>query len=151
MSDTFHFCVELRRLTDDTVILALSSPHDPGTRAATSESVPGSPVPFAPWRDSLVIDAFVATTAVPVPGVDGAMMLTDVLSQTECREILGSAEAVGFHPDQPIADRSASVLAHNLYWLADEVFWRTLSRGSCTSSLRNPRRQSERHQSSVPG
>lgn len=62
------------------------------------------------------------STAVPVPGVDGAMMLTDVLSLSECREILGSAEAVGFHPDQPIADRSASVLAHNLYWLADEVF-----------------------------
>lgn len=49
-------------------------------------------------------------------------MLTDVLSSTECREILSSAESVGFHPDQPIADRSASVLAHNLYWLADDTF-----------------------------
>ncbi|GAA5901602.1 uncharacterized protein JCM6883_000274 [Sporobolomyces salmoneus] len=64
----------------------------------------------------------IVSASVPVPGVDGAMMLTDVLSQTECREILSSAESVGFHPDQPIADRSASVLAHNLYWLADEGF-----------------------------
>jgi len=64
----------------------------------------------------------IPSTAIPVPGVDGAMMLTDVLSPIECREILGSAESVGFHPDQPVADRSASVLAHNLYWLADETF-----------------------------
>ncbi|GAA5824854.1 hypothetical protein JCM5353_006925 [Sporobolomyces roseus] len=64
----------------------------------------------------------IPSTSIPVPGVDGAMMLTDVLSPIECREILGSAESVGFHPDQPVADRSASVLAHNLYWLADETF-----------------------------
>ncbi|GAA6013784.1 hypothetical protein JCM11491_005098 [Sporobolomyces phaffii] len=77
-------------------------------------SHPGA-IPLAP-------EPAVPSVAVPVPGVDGAVMLTDVLSTTECREILASAESVGFHPDQPVADRSHSVLAHNLYWLADETF-----------------------------
>lgn len=40
-------------------------------------------------------------------------MLTDVLSPEECLEILASAEAVGFKPDEPVAaDQSKSVLAH---------------------------------------
>lgn len=80
---------------------------------------------------------------IPVPRVPGAFLLTDVLSISECRSILASAEAVGFVPDQPVGDQGASVLAHvrliplictspvlrfiaqNLYWLADESFLST--------------------------
>ncbi|GAA5875068.1 hypothetical protein JCM3774_003419 [Rhodotorula dairenensis] len=56
-----------------------------------------------------------------VPHVPGAFLLTDVLSPDECRSILAHAEAVGFRPDQPI-EGDQSVLAHNLYWLADLPF-----------------------------
>lgn len=59
-----------------------------------------------------------------VPHVPGAFLLTDVLSQDECQSILAHAEAVGFHPDQPV-DGDQSVLAHNLYWLADVPFLNT--------------------------
>lgn len=66
------------------------------------------------------------TTPTPVqrfdvPHVPGAFLLTDVLSPAECRSILAHAESVGFRPDQPI-DGDQSVLAHNLYWLADRPF-----------------------------
>ncbi|GAA6061272.1 hypothetical protein JCM10212_000713 [Sporobolomyces blumeae] len=82
---------------------------------------------FHSHRDAVPLSATpsIESTSVPIPGVDGAMMLTDVLSLSECREILASTESVGFHPDQPIAgtaEHSQSVLAHNLYWLADEGF-----------------------------
>ncbi|GAA6009687.1 uncharacterized protein JCM10292_003891 [Rhodotorula paludigena] len=60
-----------------------------------------------------------------VPHVPGAFLLTDVLSSDECRSILAHAEAVGFRPDQPIGEEGASVLAHNLYWLADKPFLET--------------------------
>ncbi|GAA5944826.1 hypothetical protein JCM3775_007320 [Rhodotorula graminis] len=56
-----------------------------------------------------------------VPHVPGAFLLTNVLSPAECRSILAHAEAVGFRPDQPV-DGDQSVLAHNLYWLADKPF-----------------------------
>ncbi|GAA5842964.1 hypothetical protein JCM9279_004044 [Rhodotorula babjevae] len=59
-----------------------------------------------------------------VPHVPGAFLLTDLLSPAECRSILAHAEAVGFRPDQPV-DGDLSVLAHNLYWLADKPFLNT--------------------------
>lgn len=62
------------------------------------------------------------TTSHPVPNVPGAFLLADVLSKDECRSIVASAEAVGFVPDQPVGGEGASVLAHNLYWMADEAF-----------------------------
>ncbi|BGP20042.1 hypothetical protein JCM10213_002076 [Rhodosporidiobolus nylandii] len=61
-------------------------------------------------------------TRVEAPHVPGGFMLTDVLSPEECRSIIGHAEAVGFKPDQPLGEEQTSVLAHNLYWLADREF-----------------------------
>lgn len=60
-----------------------------------------------------------------MPNIPGAFLLADLFSLDECRAIIGSAEAVGFAPDKPVGDQ-ASVLAHNLYWLADGDFLNTL-------------------------
>ncbi|KAJ3180199.1 hypothetical protein HDU85_004202 [Gaertneriomyces sp. JEL0708] len=59
---------------------------------------------------------------INVPHVPGAFFLCDVLSRAQCREILFAAESVGFTPDAPIAGAAAeqsSILAHNMFWLAD--------------------------------
>lgn len=60
-----------------------------------------------------------------VPHVPQALLLENVLSPEECREIVSSAESVGFIPDQPSggsATELESILAHNFYWLADHQF-----------------------------
>ncbi|KAJ1551694.1 hypothetical protein HK096_004230 [Nowakowskiella sp. JEL0078] len=57
-----------------------------------------------------------------VPFVPGAFVLTNVLSRSECRKIIRAAEEIGFLPDEPIvgtAASSPSILAHNVFWLAD--------------------------------
>ncbi len=62
---------------------------------------------------------------VDVPGVPGAFLLTDVLSREECSQIISAAETFGFTADKPSDDTfaasSVSVLAHNFFWLADEI------------------------------
>ncbi|BGP51913.1 hypothetical protein JCM10450v2_007873 [Rhodotorula kratochvilovae] len=80
--------------------------------ASAPGAIPLSPAPATPVK------------RCEVPHVPGAFLLTDVLSQDECRSILAHAEAVEFRPDQPI-DGDQSVLAHNLYWLADKPFLET--------------------------
>lgn len=60
-----------------------------------------------------------------VPNIPGAFLLADLLTLAECRAIIGHAESVGFAPDRPVGDQ-ASVLAHNLYWLADRPFLETM-------------------------
>ncbi|KAJ3159320.1 hypothetical protein HDU86_001924 [Geranomyces michiganensis] len=73
-----------------------------------------------------------AVTRHDVPNVPGCFMLTDVLTPDQCTSILHAAETVGFTPDAPIVGAAAeqtSVLAHNLFWLADsdlldEIFTR---------------------------
>lgn len=61
-----------------------------------------------------------------VPNVPGAFLLADVLSRDECRSIVAAAEAVGFAPDKPVGESGSSILAHNLYWLADSELMATL-------------------------
>ncbi|GAA6039419.1 hypothetical protein JCM8097_002848 [Rhodosporidiobolus ruineniae] len=77
-------------------------------------SKPGS-IPLLPSLPKPVI-------RVEAPYVPGAFMLEDLLTQDECRSIIAHAEAVGFKPDHPLGEEQASVLAHNLYWLADRTF-----------------------------
>lgn len=59
-----------------------------------------------------------------VPHVPGAFLLTSVLSSSECSAIISAASALEFLPDQPItsSDAPASILAANVYWLADPPF-----------------------------
>ncbi|KIM43787.1 hypothetical protein M413DRAFT_443685 [Hebeloma cylindrosporum] len=56
-----------------------------------------------------------------VPGVPSAFVINDALEAPECDALVRAAEGVGLIPDEPIGG-SGSVLAHNLIWLADEVF-----------------------------
>ncbi|GAA6021933.1 hypothetical protein JCM10207_002604 [Rhodosporidiobolus poonsookiae] len=77
-------------------------------------SIPLDPAPAQP------------VTRVEHPYIPGCFMLTDLLSQAECESILAHAEAVGFRPDKPVGEDQASILAHNVYWLADEPFLETL-------------------------
>ncbi|KAJ3021539.1 hypothetical protein HKX48_008301 [Thoreauomyces humboldtii] len=63
-----------------------------------------------------------AVTRHDVPHVPGAFLMQDVLSPGQCAQILAATEAIGFTPDAPIAGAASeqtSVLAHNLFWLAD--------------------------------
>lgn len=58
------------------------------------------------------------------PVVPNLHLLKDVLRQEECLRIIAAAESIGFTPDAPVraADEEASVLAHNFYWIVDNVF-----------------------------
>ncbi|KAF5370923.1 hypothetical protein D9615_009813 [Tricholomella constricta] len=60
-----------------------------------------------------------------LPGVPGAFIINDVFESAECRSLVNAAEKVGLLPDEPVAGSAtqlASVLAHNLIWLADTEF-----------------------------
>ncbi|KAG6844760.1 hypothetical protein H0H87_003983 [Tephrocybe sp. NHM501043] len=60
-----------------------------------------------------------------VPGVPGAFIINDVFEMAECSALVIAAEKVGLIPDEPTAGSAtqlASVLAHNLIWLADTDF-----------------------------
>ncbi|KDR79257.1 hypothetical protein GALMADRAFT_223491 [Galerina marginata CBS 339.88] len=64
-----------------------------------------------------------------LPGVPGAFIINDTFTSAECDALVLAAEKVGLAPDEPIAGSAAqlaSVLAHNLVWLADEGFEREL-------------------------
>lgn len=66
---------------------------------------------------------------INVPNVPNAFLLADVLSRSECRQIVAATEAIGYTGDAPlvgIASESVSILAHNFFWLADEQFLTTL-------------------------
>lgn len=57
-----------------------------------------------------------------VPGVPGAFVITNVFERAECEYLVKAAEKVGLQADEPVAGSAAelaSVLAHNLIWLAD--------------------------------
>lgn len=60
-----------------------------------------------------------------VSGVPGTFIISDVFDPGECDAIVQTAENVGLQPDEPVsgsATQLASVLAHNLIWLADAKF-----------------------------
>jgi hypothetical protein len=54
-----------------------------------------------------------------VPSVPGAFVISDVLSTEECANLVATAEAVGYRPDEPLHG-SESVLAHACVWLVDD-------------------------------
>lgn len=60
-----------------------------------------------------------------LPGIPGAFIICDVFESAECESLVKAAEKVGLTPDEPIAGSAvelASVLAHNMIWLADTGF-----------------------------
>ncbi|KAJ3299634.1 hypothetical protein HDU76_006256 [Blyttiomyces sp. JEL0837] len=89
------------------------------------------------------------TTKHPTQHIPGSFLLKNLLSLEECRQILLAAESIGFSPDEPspvgsssssgdssgmITDApttsatSNSILAHNVFWLADQDFMNELER-----------------------
>lgn len=67
----------------------------------------------------------IPATRQDVPNVPGAFLLTSILSPSECSCIVSASSALGFLPDQPIGGSAiamSSVLASNVYWLADKEF-----------------------------
>jgi len=59
------------------------------------------------------------------PFLPSVFLLTDVLTPALCRSIITAASVMGFTPDLPVGSQS-SILAHNFYWLADDIFINTL-------------------------
>ena len=82
--------------------------------AVIYQSLP-SAVPLCPLPKDAIIKKH------DVPHVPGCFVLTDVLTPTECTQIIAAAEAIKFMPDEPVehAETSRSTLAHNVFWLAD--------------------------------
>lgn len=90
------------------------------------ERAPPNHHPALLFTSELATIPLVATLPVPVtrhevPNVPGAFLLANILTPEEAKAIITATEAVGFTPDQPIG-ADDSILAHNLYWLADETF-----------------------------
>ncbi|KAG9245938.1 hypothetical protein BJ878DRAFT_323353 [Calycina marina] len=58
------------------------------------------------------------------PVVPNLHLIKDVLTPTECAQIIAAGETIGFTPDAPIRSESGenSILAHNFYWVVDNAF-----------------------------
>lgn len=58
------------------------------------------------------------------PIVPNLHLLKDVLTPSECEQIVAAGEFIGFTPDAPIRaeGEESSVLAHNFYWIVDNAF-----------------------------
>ena len=82
--------------------------------AVIYQSLP-SAVPLCPLPKDAIVKKH------DVPNVPGCFVITDVLTPTECKQIIAAAEAIKFMPDEPIehAESGRSTLAHNVFWLAD--------------------------------
>jgi hypothetical protein len=64
------------------------------------------------------------TTHHKHPIVPNLHLLKQVLSPSECDNIIAAAETIGFTPDAPIRveGEESSILAHNFYWIVDPAF-----------------------------
>lgn len=56
----------------------------------------------------------------PVPGVEGAFVLSHVLSSTECASLCSLSEAIGYRPDVPLSS-AADIRAQNVVIFASEA------------------------------
>ncbi|KAB8556590.1 hypothetical protein FH972_025627 [Carpinus fangiana] len=57
------------------------------------------------------------------PVVPSLALIKDVLSPSECKQIIALGEAINFLPDAPFKEgEDASILAHNFYWVIDQAF-----------------------------
>jgi hypothetical protein len=64
------------------------------------------------------------TTYHKHPIVPELSLIKNVLSLTECQNIIAATESIGFLPDAPVRDdgSESSILAHNVYWVVDQSF-----------------------------
>ncbi|PYH91747.1 hypothetical protein BO71DRAFT_485999 [Aspergillus ellipticus CBS 707.79] len=63
----------------------------------------------------------------PHPHVPGLGLALNVLSPEECKALIAAGESVSFTPDIPLReDNDMSILAHNFYWVIDQLFHDTL-------------------------
>ncbi|KAJ3356997.1 hypothetical protein HDU83_009167 [Entophlyctis luteolus] len=62
-------------------------------------------------------------TQVQAPILKETFLIKNLLSLSECQQILTAAESVGFTPDEPVVDTASnrSTLAHNVIWLIDKL------------------------------
>ncbi|KAJ3285449.1 hypothetical protein HK104_009475 [Borealophlyctis nickersoniae] len=70
-----------------------------------------------------------SVSRIDVPNIPGCFFLKDVLTPSECNQILTAAESMGFTPDEPVSGAAASqvsILAHNFFWLADSSLLDTI-------------------------
>jgi hypothetical protein len=63
-------------------------------------------------------------TLLKHPTVPDLSLIQNVLAPEECRSIVAAMESLEFLPDCPLRDdgTASSVLAHNVYWIADQAF-----------------------------
>ncbi|KAJ2995552.1 hypothetical protein HDV02_000669, partial [Globomyces sp. JEL0801] len=64
-----------------------------------------------------------------VPNLPGAFVISNVLTPSECNDMISAAETIGFTPDTPVGGSAkdlVSVLAHNFFWLADDELLNTI-------------------------
>ncbi|WPV16659.1 hypothetical protein CLAFUW4_07625 [Fulvia fulva] len=79
---------------------------------------------FASQNATIPLDNGPKTTSVHKhPIVPNLRLIKDVLSPEECSSMIAAGETMGFIPDAPIRqDEDTSILAHNFYWIVDQVF-----------------------------
>ncbi|KAJ3107478.1 hypothetical protein HDU97_004074 [Phlyctochytrium planicorne] len=71
----------------------------------------------------------ISTFRVDLPQIPSCFMIRDMLSASECSQILRAMEAIGFTADEPAVygqTDAASILAHNVFWFADKTLLGTL-------------------------
>ncbi|KAJ3215945.1 hypothetical protein HDU67_010176 [Dinochytrium kinnereticum] len=71
------------------------------------------------------------TKKIPIPMIPSSFMIRDLFTASECSQILRAMESIGFTADEPLeqgASGGASVLAHNVFWMADEGLLRTIEK-----------------------
>ncbi|KAI8829270.1 hypothetical protein BJ741DRAFT_623473 [Chytriomyces cf. hyalinus JEL632] len=65
---------------------------------------------------------------IQAPILQDTILIQNLLTLDECRQILLAGESVGFTPDEPVVDtaNSRSTLAHNVIWLTDSKLAQTI-------------------------
>lgn len=133
LRDVSYAPLQIRQSVVDMTIFA-SCPSDIATKFKAIETTQGSarkPPNLHPAVVYSTPDNAVPLNEIPSkltyhehPTVPNLSLIKNVLFPEECRTIIAATESIGFLPDAPIRDdgSESSVLAHNVYWLIDQVF-----------------------------
>ncbi|KAI8612041.1 hypothetical protein BC830DRAFT_1138583 [Chytriomyces sp. MP71] len=71
----------------------------------------------------------VAPKKLQAPILPDTLIIQNLLTLKECRQMLLAAESAGFTPDEPVTDTAngRSILAHNVVWLTDPKLTQTIA------------------------